>query len=372
MPLDKEKCMMFSLKEITNTVREIAPDIKEVVSSYMDRGEMDNVTWLSKQIVTYFPKLSQEQVIGMGEGLLDGVNRFNARLASIEAAAAQQQANSEWLRDYLEDNLPGGNMQSYGNYIEQANDVVAEGNQVFEQAMNEPAGMINISNTQLAPVIDSSGENWNRFTVQPIVSNFSQQAEIAGLNSIRLGQSIVPQFSGGIPAGIFPEEMMENPSANLDQGLKLATAVALKVFIEKKKIPFLSQVLPIGAISNFACFGVEGAKCLGRLAMGRISAAQALEQMKRVSVVALTDFITMGVAPKLLGMVPLVGMPLSFAASIALANMSTEEIQEKLAQGIDLVADMAQDVVLGVRETITGTVRCVKNSVLEYLGLTEE
>ena len=370
MPLDKEKCMMFSFKEITNTVKEIAPDIKEVVSSYMDRGEMDNVTWLSKQIVTCFPKLNPEQVVGMGEGLLDGVNRFNARLASIEAAAAQQQANSEWLRDYLEDNLPGGNMQSYGDYIEQANDVVAEGNQIFEQAINEPAGMIKISNTQLASVFDSSGGNWNRFTVQPIVSDFSQQAELAGLNSIRLGQSIVPQLSG-IPTGIFPEEMVETPSANLDQGLKLATAVALKVFIEKKKIPFLSQVLPIGAISNFACFGVEGAKCLGRLAMGKISVAQALEQMKRVSVVALTDFITIGVAPKLLGMVPLVGMPLSFAASIALANMSTEAIQEKLAQGIDLVADMAQDVVLGVRETITGTVRCVKNSVLEYLGLTE-
>lgn len=361
---------MFSFKDISDNVKAVAPSIKEFVTSYMERGDMDNATWLAKQLATHFPKLNPEQLVGMGQGLFDGVNSFNARLAAAEAAAAQGRSNAEWLRDYLEDNLPEGNMQAYGDYLEQANGSLAEGNQVLEQAVQNPSGMINVSEEQMASPVVPCGTEWNRFSVQPMVADFTQQAEFAGMNGMSIGQTLVPQLAG-MPTGVFPEEMMEQPSETLDQGIKLATAAALKVFIDKKKIPFLSKMFPIGAVSNFACFGVEGAKCLGRFAMGKISAAQALEQMKRTSVVAMTDFLMMGVTPKLLSMIPVIGVPLSFATSIALANMSTEAIQEKLAQGIDLVAGMAQDVVQGVKETITGTVQSVKNSVVEFLGLSE-
>lgn len=361
---------MFSFKDISDNVKAVAPSIKEFVTSYMERGDMDNATWLAKQLATHFPKLNPEQLVGMGQGLFDGVNSFNARLAAAEMAAAQGRSNAEWLQDYLEGNLPGGSMQACGDYLEQANGNLAEGNQVFVQAVQNPSGMINVSEERLDVSVEPSGTEWNRFSIQPMVADFTQQAEFAGLNGMGVGQALAPQFAG-MPTGVFPEEMMEHPSATLDQGIKLATAAALKVFIEKKKLPFLSKVLPIGAVSNFACFGVEGAKCLGRLVMGKISAAQALEQMKRTSAVAMADFLMMGVAPKLLGMIPVVGVPIGFATSIALANMSTEAIQEKLAQGIDLVAGMAQDVVQGVKETITGTVQSVKNSVVEFLGFSE-
>ena len=156
---------------------------------------------------------------------------------------------------------------------------------------------------------------------------------------------------------------------SLDQGVKLATAAAIKVFIEKKKLTFLSKALPITGIADIACWGVEGAKCIGRLALGKISAAQAMEYMKHSTVAAMTGFITTGVAPKLLGMIPVVGMPLGIAASVLLASMSTETIQQKLSQGISLVAGVAQEMAQGVMATVTETAISVKNSVLRFVGL---
>lgn len=352
--------------------KSFAPELKDFVTDFMNKDpKMDNITWLGGTLVKHLPNMAPELVSQMGQGLIGAVGDFQSRLSSIQAAAAQGQATAEWLRDYLEDNIPQDKMQEYGDYLEQVQANMATGNQVVQQAMLEPDGMINITEEAFETPVATSGQEWNRFSMQPMIADLSQQAELMGMNGMAmpLGNEFMQQAME-MPTGVIPQELIDGSAQmSLDQGVKLATAAAIKVFIEKKKLTFLSKALPITGIADIACWGVEGAKCIGRLALGKISAAQAMEHMKHSTVAAMTGFITTGVAPKLLGMIPVVGMPLGIAASVLLASMSTETIQQKLSQGISLVAGVAQEMAQGVMATVTETAISVKNSVLRFVGL---
>ena len=373
MHQDKGMTNMFNMNNIMGELaKNLAPGFKDVISDYMAKdAKTDNVTWLGSLLAKQLPNLAPEGIAQIGQGLIGGVSNFNARMASMEAAAAQGKASAEWLRDYLEDNLPKADMQSSGDYLEQMYNNMAAGNEVAQQAVADPNGMINITEEALAAEAVASGQEWNRITMQPMVADLGQQAELMGLNAMGmpLGNEFMQQAMS-MPTGIIPEEYIAGePSATMDQGIKLAAAAAIKIFIEKKKLSFISKIIPVHGITDIACWGVEGAKCIGKLAMGKISAAQALEHMKKTSVVALTGFIANGVAPKLLGMIPVVGMPLGIAASALLASMSTEEIQQKLAQGISVVADVATEMADGIAATVKAGVNTVKNSVMQFLGV---
>ncbi len=365
--------IMFSLSNITGELaKAFVPEFKNIISDYMAKDpKVDNLTWLGGLLAKQLPGMASEKIVNIGEGLLGGVSNFNSRMASMEAAAAQGKAAAEWLRDYLEDNLPQNDMQRSGEYLEQMYGNMMAGNEVARQATANPEGMINITEEAIEGEIVPSDQEWNRFSMQPLISDLAQQAELMGMNgmSMPLGNEFMQQAMA-LPTGVIPEEYIAGESsASLDQGIKLAAATAIKVFIEKKKLSFLSKILPVHGIADIACWGVEGAKCIGKLALGKMSAAQALEHMKRTSMVALIGFIANGVAPKLLGMIPVVGMPLGVAASALLASMSTEEIQQKLSQGIELVADVATEMVDGITATVKAGVNTVKNSVMQFLGV---
>ena len=364
---------MFNLSDITSGLaRTFAPEIKDIISDYMTKeAKVDNVTWLGNMLAKKLPNMNPEGIVKIGEGLIDGVSNFNARKASMEAAAMQGQNSAEWLRDYLEDNLPKEDLQKSGEYLEQIYNNMMMGNGVAQQAMKDTNGMINITEEALAAENAVSGQDWNRFTMQPMIADLEQQADVMGLHGMGmpLGNELM-QRAMSMPTGIIPQEYIEdNAPSVMDQGLKLATAAAMKIFIEQKKIPFISKLLPINGIVDIACWGVEGAKCIGKLSLGKISAAQAMAQMKQSSVAALTGFIANGVAPKLLGMIPVVGMPLAFASSALLASMSTEEIQGKLAQGISIAANVATEMAEGIVTTVKAGANTVKNSVMQFLGM---
>lgn len=364
---------MFNMNNIMGELaKNFAPGFKDVISDYMAKdAKMDNVTWLGSLLAKQLPNLAPEGIAKISQGLIGGVSNFNARMASMEAAAAQGKASAEWLRDYLEDNLPKADMQSSGDYLEQMYNNMAAGNEVAQQAAADPNGMINITEEALAAEAAGSGQEWNRITMQPMVADLGQQAELMGLNAMGmpLGNEFMQQAMS-MPTGIIPEEYIAGePSATMDQGIKLAAAAAVKTFIEKKKLSFISKIIPVHGIADIACWGVEGAKCIGKLAMGKITAAQALEHMKQSSVVALTGFIVNGVAPKLLGMIPVVGMPLGVAVSALLSCMSTEVIQQKVAQGINVVANVATEMAEGIATTVKAGVNTVKNSVMQFLGV---
>lgn len=349
---------------IPETIKEMTPMMKGLVSSYMEKDEnTDTVTWMGTELAKHIG-IPAEEAMQMSQEFSATIGRFSENLNAIQESCATGNTREEWLRNTLAKNAEGKNTQEYANYLEQVNENLTAGNAVVRKAMQSPGTFINLSEEALAEEDELNDVEWNRYKLQNLSASIANQAELAGMNgmSVPVDSTIISSMED--MTGSLPTEIIEGTASDaLDSGVKMAAAAALKVVAETKKIPFLSKLLPIMGIANLACWAVEGAKCLGRCALGGMSAMQGIEQMKRASVAVMADLITSGLAPRLFAAIPVVGMPLSFAASLILPNMTTHEVREKLYIGVTIICETAKTIAHSIVEQVTGVFTSVKNTV---------
>ena len=144
---------------------------------------------------------------------------------------------------------------------------------------------------------------------------------------------------------ILPENFIEEERGSIiDEGLKMAATAALKIGHAAGKIPFLPKAMPIEAITNIACVGVESFKNIGRVVTGKISPLQAVENIGRATVSAIADFCTTGIPAKLLAPIPVVGPALSVFVGGFLMQCSPKVIEQKIYAGLDKVKTVAKSV----------------------------
>ena len=94
---------MFMLKELGATIMEAAaPTLVDFAKSYLSKGDVDDTSWASKKFEEHIPGISSEEATGLSDGLISGVDNFNARMASLQAARNAGRERSEWLKDVLE------------------------------------------------------------------------------------------------------------------------------------------------------------------------------------------------------------------------------------------------------------------------------
>lgn len=362
---------MFTGKDIAKLFGMATPTIQDFVISYMKKdAKTDNLTWLGTQLAKHLPDVPIGAAMQMGQEISSSIGRFSANMNAIHAACEEGRTKAEWLRDYLESNMDEETMQERGEYLYQVNENLAAGNAVAMDPQKNFEDMINITEEALNETTQPSGIEWNKYNMQELVDSIGQQAALAGMNGISL--PVDPSTLQGMQgmANTLPPEMIEQtPSEALDGGVKMAAAAALQFLAKTKKIPILSKLFPVGAITDIACWGVEGAKCIGKCALGKMTATQAMEHMKRASVVAMANLITSGLAPKLFCAIPVVGVPLSYAASLILPNMASEQIQQKLYEGVTMVTDVATEMAQGIADTAKNAMNSVKNSVAAVLGV---
>ncbi len=349
---------------IPEAVREMTPTMKDLVSSFMAKREnTDTMTWMNDELAKHLD-ISAEEAAQMGQDFSDAIGRFSENMRAIGESCAAGHTREEWLRNTLAKNAEGKNPQEYAAYLEQVNENLAAGNEAAIKAMESPETVVNLSEEALAEADEPRSAEWNRYKLQSLSASITEQVELAGMNgmSVPVDPALLDSMEDMTDA--LPPEMMEdNVSASLDNGVKLAAAAALKVVAETKKIPFLSKLLPIAGVANLACWAVEGAKCLGRCALGNMSAMQGIEHMKRASVAVMADLVMGGLAPKLFAAIPIIGMPLSFTASLVLPNMTTHEVREKLYMGVTKICETAKTIVHTITEKVSGIFASVKNTV---------
>ena len=68
-----------------------------------------------------------------------------------------------------------------------------------------------------------------------------------------------------------------------DTGIKVATAVAMKVCLERGMIPLLGKSTPAGVITNIACVGIENLKILAQFSKREIKGIDAMDKMAKTS-----------------------------------------------------------------------------------------
>lgn len=338
-----------------------APTAKEIFKSFAEKGATDNITWLAQTFAGN--KYTAGQAASLTEEVYSTIGRFNANMRNIEQACAAGRTKEQWLKNFIE-SAPNLTVQEKGEYLAQANAAFNFGNQVMAATMQAPQTIditaeVNQLMQQDLPPVDPNAQ-WNRHTLAPIVNQIGQQAMLMGAHGMMLPvEAMQMQGEEILPADVMDEER----GSVVDEGLKMAAAAALKIGHMAGKIPFLPKALPVSALTNIACVGVEGFKNIGRVVTGKISPMQAVENVGRAAVAAVADFCTTGIPAKLLAPIPVVGPALSVMVGGFLMQCSPEYIQQKIYAGLDKVKTVAQKVATTIGSAVNSVTNTVKNAV---------
>lgn len=344
----------------------VAPIAKDIFTSFAKKGAVDNVTWLAQTFADN--KHTARDAQSLTEEVYTTVGRFSANMRNIERAVAAGKTKEQWLKNFIEGNV-NLTAQQKGEYLAQANAALNLGNQVMSTTMQAPqtiditAEVNQLMQQDLPPV--NPNAQWNRYTMAPVVNEIGQQAMLMGANGAMLPMPRVPAEE------ILPQDVIEEERGSVvDEGLKMAAAAAIKIGHAAGKIPFLPKVMPVNAITNIACVGVESFKNVGRVVTGKISPLQAVENIGRASVAAVADFCTTGLPAKLLMPIPVVGPALSVMVGGFFMQCSPEYVQQKIYAGIDKVKTVAKTVAMPISNavnTVASTVKNAAKSVVDFL-----
>jgi len=337
----------------------IAPTIKEFAESYVKKDKsVDNLTWLAGTLMKSGGVKDKEEGEKVGQEIFSTIGRFTSNLDAIKNTCATGKTKEAWLNEFIMSNATLTDQEKIA-YLNQANIALGRGNQLMQNVIQNPN--IDVSeelNKVTQTPIPVSNIAANPQNMMALNNQLAQQAILMGTNGVAYPEALEMRLQAGqnMPA-IFEENIAEaENNSPFDNNLKMIASLAIKAGVATGKIPFLSKVLPVGAITNIACVGVESAKNLARVATGKIDVNAAVENIGRASVAAVADFCATGLPAKLLMPVPVVGPALSLAVGGYLATLSGQTIQKHIYTGINKVSTVAKGVVNTVGKKLKGFV----------------
>ena len=361
-----------------NEVAQITPIMSDLFKSYVQKPkEMSLTDWLSGQLGAHLTDKTAEMTGMMSSDILYKIDAFNNNIINMQEYCAQGKTRQQWLCEQLKEVPPGMNTNTYANYVSQAESALAMGNQVIIDATQSPTGgtiSLNDLNNQMIDVTPPGNMNWNNYTAAAMASNITNQANLAGLGGIMIptGMNLALQATNGmaIPNNIKMEEV--EVASNVDRGVKAVAAGALKICLEKGKIPFLRKIIPKAAVVDVACLGVESVKAIARFAQGKATAMQTVEHLRRATTSTIVNMISSGVGMAMFAGIPVVGPIIGGTLGMMVANMSQNQLGQMVSMGLQKITPIATTVFNTAKNTLVGSLNLVKNAgnkLLSFVGL---
>lgn len=153
-----------------------------------------------------------------------------------------------------------------------------------------------------------------------------------------------------------------------DASVKVATAGALTIAVEKGLIKAIPKGTPADVVANVAFIAVENAKIAGKVANGEITATEGLSRMCDVTVSAATGLAVSFVAGAEIGVAaglifsPPVGVVVGVVAS-TVGYIAGSKIGQAISKGVKAVGKAAVEVVKTVGKGIIDAGRTVVNGI---------
>lgn len=354
------------LAKLKTVFEGIAPTIKEFAESYVKKDKaVDNLTWLAGTLMKSGGVKDNAEAEKIGQDIFSTIDRFTNNLNAIRTSGKTKEA---WLNDFIMSNTAMTDQEKIA-YLNQANIALGMGNQIMQNVIQNPNLDVNAElNKVMQTAMPVSNIAANPQNMMALNNQLAQQAVFMGTNGVAYPEALEMGLQAGQNApAIFEENIAEaEDNSPFDNKLKMIASLAIKAGVAAGKIPFLSKALPIEAITNVACVGVESAKNLARVATGKIGVSAAVENIGRASVAAVAGFCSTGLPAKLLMPIPVVGPALSLAVGGYLCTLSGQTIQKHIYAGINKVRGMTKSVVDKLSNFIFGSPikDPVKNPVL--------
>lgn len=336
--------MIFGLGKIFD---EITPIAKDVFSSFVAKGETDNLTWLTQTFANNEHTASEAD--SLANEVFSTVKNFNTNLRSIEQAARKRKTKEQWLKEFIENS--DLTEQQKSEYLATANKALELGTRVMLSDTPMSANIVQEVNQLMEKDLSVENISLNRYERVPVAEQLGHQAALIGVNSMMIPDELANEQG----EEILQQDLTEEPlGSKLDEGIKMAASAVLKIGHAAGKIPFLPKETPVKVITNVACVGVETFKNIGRVVTGKISTLQAIENVGRSAVAAIADICTTGLPAKVLAPIPVVGPALSIAVGGILTQCSPKVVQKKIHAGIKKVKEVASNVVTTIKNIKNG------------------
>lgn len=315
---------MEIVKGIGGLMKAAAPIARELFISYMQKpSNISNAAWMSGELLNRGLGLDKDQAMRFSDDVIRAVGNFSSNMKSIEQANANGRRDDQWLTKQL-DSDPNWDVQSKGEYLAQINSTLDVGNRAFRTAVEESKMIdLNEENLELLRQAAQAGvpaRTYAQADIGMLSKSIVEQSRAMSANAMlmdpKMLDEMMPQSIDDKPP-IKESFLTSAIGSEIDRGVKMAAAAALKTVVTKSK--FLSKVLPSNSIANIACVGVEGVKTAAKVASGKMKPADALAHMGKTALSVAADFVISKVPAAVVAPIPVIGPPLSIAVSTFLA-----------------------------------------------------
>ena len=291
------------LKETDIDIAKIQPIVQSFMTAYANKPEDISLEEFTANLMAIeLPEMSREEIKLFCAEISKATETFNGDYQSINDYCRDGHNKNQWLYKKILKKVASKKLKH------------TESNVLAE--IEEQSHALNICNCKIHNLLH------NKKTVEGLIKSISREfkdqlksavvpeLKVASKNiqeaAYSLGKNAVWSGIGTavVSAAFYlvqkkankeevkTEEAIETAlNSGSDTGIKVATAAAIKVSLEKGMIPILAKSTPAGVITNIACVGIENLKIVAKFSKKEITALEAMNNMAKTSV---TTFYGLG------------------------------------------------------------------------------
>ena len=290
--------------------------------------DMDDKAWMSKRLAEELEGKQIEETDAIAMKMMDGIEKFEQNMASLNEACKEGQGKDEWFRDQSQNAAIGMNVNVYGNKLANVNRHLLLANyellcQAKVDAKPLPSGLA-------GEPIDKS--DWNNYNTRDLALHLGNNAALSGLCMIMLTDGHTMLGIGQEIGQHLLTKDRQNASDDID-AIALAMAGALYVWLHRSQFSFLQDELSGEMIAIIVCAGKKYAENLQKVSNDEMSDIGILENAAELGLV---------VVYMLCWSVQLDGkrlLPLLHMISVCSCFISSIYIHIGVARNVERVAD---------------------------------
>lgn len=154
------------------------PIMQRFLDSYAQKPkDMTDEEWLRQRLAEELTEKSEEEIREMAHEIVEGVEKCDKRLASINAACDSGKKKEEWFLETVQEAAIGVNVNAYGNYLANIDLALYEGNLLMDSTIRN-AGSNAISQCYNLDGFIAEQAHVNSFNANAALENSEWCAEV--------------------------------------------------------------------------------------------------------------------------------------------------------------------------------------------------
>ena len=282
--------------DIEIDINNIQPIVQRFMTAYANKPDDDPFEdFCANLIATELPEMPREEIKQFCAEAIKATETFDSNYESLNSYCREGNNKNQWLYRKIQGRIAQNRLQRVESSI------LAD--------IEEQSHALNICNCKLHELIHSNKtvdglvKSISREVKTQLKSAAAPELKIASKNireaTYALGKNAVWSGIGGaIVSSAFymvkqkathqkiktEEAVGAALTSGSDAGIKVVTAAAIKVGLQKGFIPILAKSTPAGVITNIACVGIENLKIMAKFSKNEISAMEAINSIAKTSV----------------------------------------------------------------------------------------